>query len=140
MGNLIRTKIVNDVNKAMFWSIMIDEATDSATLEQLSVCVRFLEASADNKINVREDFLGFIELEKANAAAITDAMTDTTAAWGLDMEKLRGKGMDGASTMSGHATGVQERLRTLYPKAKYFTHCRSHCLNLVVVASCHEVR
>lgn len=56
------------------------------------------------------------------------------------MKKLRGKGMDGASTMSGHATGVQERLRKLYPKAKYFTHCRSHCLNLVVVASCHEVR
>ena len=52
---------------------------------------------------------------------------------------LVGKGFDGASTMSGHVSGVSARLQQLHPNAKYFTHCRNHALNLVVVASCHSV-
>lgn len=41
--------------------------------------------------------------------------------------------------MSGHVSGVSVRLQQLYPNAKYFTHCRSHALNLVIVASCKSV-
>jgi len=47
-----------------------------------------------------------------------------------------GKGFDGASTMSGHVSGVQARISEKFPRAKYFTHCSSHCLNLVVVHCC----
>ena len=41
----------------------------------------------------------------------------------------------GASTMSGHKSGVQERIREKHPKAVY-THCAAHSLNLVIVKSC----
>ena len=58
---------------------------------------------------------------------------------GLNMSRLVGKGFDGASNMSGHISGVSARLQQLYPKAKYFTHCRNHALNLVIVASCKNV-
>ena len=47
---------------------------------------------------------------------------------------------DGASNMSGTQSGVQARITQRYPKAKYFTHCSSHCLNLVIVASCNKVQ
>lgn len=49
-------------------------------------------------------------------------------------------GFDGALVMSGVNAGVQARITARFPKAKYFTHCSSHCLNLVIVASCNDVR
>ncbi|WAR28413.1 LOW QUALITY PROTEIN: hypothetical protein MAR_014117 [Mya arenaria] len=33
--------------------------------------------------------------------------------------------------MSGYVSGVQARITNLFPRAKYFTHCASHCINLV---------
>ena len=42
--------------------------------------------------------------------------------------------------MSGTQSRVQARITQRYPKAKYFTHCSSHCLNLVNVASCNKVQ
>ena len=51
------------------------------------------------------------------------------------MSELRSQGYDGASTMSGHKSGVQARIREKQPKAVY-THCAAHSLNLVIVKSC----
>ena len=42
--------------------------------------------------------------------------------------------------MSGSESGVQARITRQYPKAKYFTHCSSHCLNLVIVGGCTKVQ
>ena len=36
-------------------------------------------------------------------------------------------------------SGVQARITSKLPKAKFFVHCRSHCLNLAIVASCSKV-
>ena len=55
------------------------------------------------------------------------------------MTQLVGKGFDGASTMIGHVSGVLARLQELYRNAKYFTHCRNHALNLVIIAGCNNV-
>ena len=42
------------------------------------------------------------------------------------------KGYDGASVMSGHCSGVQQRVREVAPHAIY-VHCHAHVLNLVLV-------
>lgn len=44
------------------------------------------------------------------------------------------QGYDGASVMSGHCSGVQQRIKTVAPMAVYI-HCYAHCLNLVLVDS-----
>ena len=117
-----------------FFSIMADETTDSSTIEQLSICIRYLSG-----LEVREDFLGFVPLPRTDAETITTAMVEHLEQWNLDLQKWRGKGFDGAATMSGHVSGVQARITHLFPKSKYFTHCASHCLNLVIVSSCTKV-
>ena len=38
--------------------------------------------------------------------------------------------------MSGEVSGVQKRIKTIYPAARYYVHCRSHQLQLVIVNSC----
>ena len=54
-----------------------------------------------------------------NAEAISKAILNKTEEYGLDMQKLIGQDYDGCSTMAGEVSGVQKRIRELYPKA-YF--------------------
>ena len=138
-GDMIRRSIANECNSCLFWSVMADETTDVSTKEQVSVCIRYVRKNSLHKLEVCEEFLGFSSVSIANAEAITSAIVGLASGVGLNMDKLVGKGFDGASTMSGHVSGVSARLQQLYPNAKYFTHCRNHALNLVIIAGCNSV-
>ncbi|XP_062511262.1 uncharacterized protein LOC134187161 [Corticium candelabrum] len=118
---------------------MADETCDVSTTEQTAVAIRYLRISSDGSREVAEDFLGFVQLKETNAEGITDALLTKLGKWNVDVSKLRGKGFDGASTMSGHISGITTRIQQALPQAKYFTHCQNHCLNLVVVNSCKDV-
>ena len=135
LGDEIRESVVKHIEKSNFYSVMADETTDESTKTQLSICVRYL---TDN-FEVEEAFLGFVDLHKTDAETISEVPIDNVQQWGLDSSKWRGQGYDGASTMSGHVSGVQARITSKLPKAKFFVHCRSHCLNLAIVASCSKV-
>ena len=102
------------------------------------ICIRYV-CVRDEELELCKEFLGFTSVPPTGAEVITSAMDTFIKSCGLDVTKLIGKGFDGASTMSGHISGVSARLQQLYPKAKYFTHCRNHALNLVIVASCKAV-
>jgi len=114
---------------------MGNETTDESTKTQLSVCIRYLT----DTFVVEEAFVSFVELPKTDAQTISKVLINNVQQWGLDTSKWRGQGYDGASTMSGHVSGVQARITAKLPQAKYFVHCRSHCLNLAIVASCSKV-
>lgn len=139
LGNVIREKIIAKVMEAEYFSIMADETCDAGTVEQMAVCIRYITTLADGTVEIAEDFLGFIELQETNAAAISDALLTNLKKWNLDLSKWRGKGFDGAPVMAGVVNGVSQRIQQALPLAKYFTHCRNHCLHLVVVNSCHQV-
>ena len=139
VAHVIRREIVNEAMKADFFSIMVDETCDVSTTEQMSVCIRYIRRKDDGSIEVAEDFLGFVQMEETNAAAITEALLSNLRKWGINLNKWRGKGFDGAPVMAGEVSGVSVRILQAVPQAKYFTHCRNHCLNLVVVNSCKTV-
>ena len=117
---------------------MVDEATDVSTTEQVSICIRYIRDKGE-ELEVCEEFLGFCSVPSTDAETITSAIVTFINNCGLNTTRLVGKGLDGASNMSGHISGVSARLEQLYPNAKYFTHCRNHALNLVIVASCKSV-
>ena len=131
----IRDSIIEKCKEAPFFSLCADETTDVSVTEQLSLCVRYIDQST---MEVCEDFLGYMRLEKCDAESIAGVITETLQKWTLNIEKLRGLGFDGASVMSGANTRVQARLREIQPRATY-VHCRSHQLNLVLVNSCQKV-
>lgn len=130
-GKIIQENIVQEANNCEAFSLLADETADISGKEQLSVGIRYVQKDGDVTLKVKEEFLGFAELDVLNAEEITAAILRFTTNIGLDMEKLIGLGFDGCSTMAGHESGVQQRIREKYPKAIYF-HCASHRLNLVV--------
>ena len=71
------------MNSSSFYSIMADECTDIASMEELSVCGRWL---VDGK--AVEHFLGIVHAKEVNAAAITGYLLEFLNAKGLSIKKV----------------------------------------------------
>lgn len=96
--------------------------------EQLSIGIRYFNMQ---HFEVREEFLGFTEVQDLSAEGIANALINITNKYGLNMSKLIGLGFYGCSTISGRINGVQRIIRHKYPMTCFY-HCASHKLNLVI--------
>ena len=69
---LYETNIRNKIKQCMskYWSLSADETTDCATIEQVSVCARFVKEFHE----VCEEFVGFTKVSEMNASAISTAL------------------------------------------------------------------
>ena len=133
-GLHIKESIIQHVKKSKWFSIMADESTYVATKEQMTLYVRHV----DDKATVFEDFIGFVEMEKVDAEAISTAIVTAIRDVGLSMDNLRGQGYDGASVMSGEVSSIKTRIQQIQPRA-FYHHCRAHVLNLVVASTCKSL-
>lgn len=55
IGDHIRDSIIQEIKEAKYFSILCDEVTDNANLEQLSLVLRFV----DKECMIREEFVDF---------------------------------------------------------------------------------
>ncbi|XP_015377845.1 PREDICTED: uncharacterized protein LOC107172083 [Diuraphis noxia] len=125
-GELIQSEIIKKISKSNYFSVLAVETTDIAQIEQFSICIRYFE---EELVVLREDFLTFVPVHDVTGLGLATVLLNTLKELGLDLDKLRGQGYDGAATMSGNFRGVQAIVKMSYPKALY-THCVSHSLNL----------
>ena len=111
-----RNKLVEKTKTSKFYSIICDEATDVAKLEQMSVSIRHCTDDYD----INEDFLGVMSCDIGlSSASLLRFVTDMLLRCGLSF--------DGASAMKCLARLVKENIN---PFAMYF-HCFAHCNELV---------
>lgn len=126
----IRSQIVKDVQQARFFAVICDEAS-SGKQEYLSMIIRFLDSSN----TIREEFIGFHPVLKCTGQVLAEQIVEKLSSLGIDIERCRGQGYDGAAAMSSDRCGVQAVIKEKAPSAAY-VHCASHCLNLVIGHSC----
>ena len=126
MANSVIRKLLEFI-RDNFFSIMADEYTDVANLEQLSFCLRWVTDDLD----VLEKFLGFYEIPNISSGTIVQAIKDIHTRYQLTLDKYRGQCYDGASNMLGKSSGVAKQLRVIQPLAPE-THCHAHSLSLSV--------
>ena len=55
-------------------------------------------------------------MSSVSAESISAAILAYLSRIGVDLRKLVGQGYDGASTVTGHVSGVQKRIRKKYPQ------------------------
>ena len=106
---------------------MADECTDLTTIEELTICCRWVENGVPE-----EHFIEILPLKKANAESIYSALVEYCREKNIQLGRLIGMGFDGAATFSDDKTGVQRRLKELSPRA-LFVHCCCHDLQLASV-------
>ena len=132
-GNIIRETILEEIRAAGFFSIMVDEATDAANDEQLTVSLRYVHP---NTRKIQERFLAFSEcVTGVSGEAIADRILQLFSDWQLSGSYLVGQTYDGAGAMAGKNKGAAARIKEIFPKAVY-THCAAHALNLCVMKCC----
>ena len=102
---------------------MADKYTDITNKEQLSFCIR----TVDNNLEVKEDFLGFYELENIKSVTVMNAIKDILLRFNLSLQKTYKRTMEpaigwekslewsqqtysGASNMMGKKSGVATKI------------------------------
>ena len=138
MGQRVLRTILADVSMALWYSIIVDEATDVCHNEQMSFSVRWV----DNSYDIHEDTLGLIQLPNTKAETIFSAIKDVLIRCSLPHSQCRGQAYDGASNMSGIKSGVQALFKSEANRALY-VHCLAQSLNLClkdVTNTCEIIR
>jgi len=135
IGKIIQDNLVNKINRAKSFSILVDETTDISRIEQMSFCIRYVDEDPEHQFILREDFLKFVSVENTTGKNLANVILETIYSLGINPKYMVGQGYDGAAAMSGHFNGVQAIIRKIHPTALY-VHCSAHSLNLALSHSC----
>lgn len=134
-SHTIVRKICSKVRIASAFAIMVDGTQDISGHEQESICLRYI----DESFNPVEAFVGIYETSASTTGqSIANCVLDVLTRLQLPISQLRGQTFDGASNMSGIYKGCQAIIAARQPLALY-THCGSHCSNLVAEKVCSSV-
>ena len=126
MAHATLRELCSEIKNGKFYSIMMDETTDISCKEQISFCIRTVNAD----FSVNEHVMGFYQTDDTRSATLFKCLTDMAIRLGLSITDCRGQCYDGAANMSGHVSGLQSLVREQEQRALY-VHCRAHSLNLV---------
>ena len=66
-------KLSTSLKESDFFTVMVDECTDSANHERLAICFRWV----DRALEVHEEFFGLYEIPNIAADTIVSVITDT---------------------------------------------------------------
>ena len=125
MGLNVLRRLLAEIHKAHWFSLIVDEASDVSNKEQMVVCIRWI----DEEFCIHEDPVELIHLPKTDAETLSSALKDCLIRFSLPISQCRGQAYDGASSMSGHLSGLAARITNDVPTA-IFVHCFAHCTNL----------
>ena len=132
IGRYILDKLSAEVKESKYFSILADEAADISNKENLSVVLRFVDASK----SIREEFVGFYHcIEGTTGETIKTMILKVVSDLGLSMDDCRGQCYDGAGNMAGQYNGAAALIKEQHQKA-IFVHCMNHRLNLCIADTC----
>ena len=125
----ILNKIVSEINKSGYYSLMVDEAR-SHKVQELCICVRYF-----NNYEIKERLLVMknVFLDRS-AESLANTILPYLQKLGIHGIMV-GQSYDGASVMSGVNNGVQKIIRDTHEYAVY-VHCLAHRVDLVLVTAC----
>lgn len=129
---VLRPSVVQAVCASPFWSLMADESTDSATMEQLGVYVRYIDLEKDQ---ILENFLEMKCVTGHPTAeniftSLMEVLDPEDAEKKMPLSRLAGFTCDGASVMISPKEGVFGKLRRATNTKLFSTHCPPHRLVL----------
>ena len=127
MAKMVEQKVLEPIQMSDF-SLMCDETTDSANLEQAVIVLRWVD---DETYEISEDFVGLRTLELKTGEAIFQMIKSALDEFLLNFSQVKGQNYDGAYNMSGSKKGVSALVQEVEPRAIYI-HCNAHSLNLGV--------
>ncbi|XP_032882331.1 uncharacterized protein LOC116976613 [Amblyraja radiata] len=128
VGTVVENNIKEEIAKAPFIAIEVDESTVISNTAQCSTVLRYILDS-----EIKEAFKGFDKPKDRTATSVTECIFNNLDKYTC-AEKLVAQTYDGAMVMASNLNGIQAKGREKAPSA-LFTHCCAHKLNLVLSQS-----
>ncbi|XP_068916906.1 52 kDa repressor of the inhibitor of the protein kinase-like [Tenebrio molitor] len=86
-------------------SFLADETADISGVEQVSLCVRYVDLTT---LKIKEHFLQFVPTADVTGEGLAKVILNNLREFGIDKKYLRGQGYDGAAAMSDALSEVSE--------------------------------
>ena len=83
LGTTLRKTLISKINRAPFWSVILDTTSDITRRDQLSVVIRWVYIE-DEHFEISESFPGFVVVTDADA----QGLVDTTKKYFVDLVYL----------------------------------------------------
>ena len=134
MAGQILRDLLQEIREALYFSLIVDEATDISNKEQVCISLRWVDCT----LAIHEVPIEFIAVPKTDAATLTMIIKDSLIHFALPVRQCWGQAYDGASNMAGHVSGVAKRIQE-EEEAVIFVHCLAHCTNLCLQTTAKQV-
>ena len=142
-GGVIQSAAVEEIQDAVYFTIIVDGTPDISHPEQINTVICFLlYERKTNSLQIKEQFLCVEAFEKKKGVDIVKLIIDVIARLGLDIRNCRGQGYDNGPNMSCAYKGAQALTRQNHSEALYVP-CSAYSLNLAgehVVESTIEIK
>ena len=99
-------KQIQEVRKAVYFTVLADESKDTSKKEQVVVVVRYCFNNG-----IHQEFVGIAKAQSLDADGLTDIIISQLRRIDANMKNCVGQGYDGASVVAGRLNGVQKKLR-----------------------------
>ncbi|CAI7761152.1 unnamed protein product [Closterium sp. NIES-53] len=120
LATWLQTTQLEHILRSPFIGIAIDERTDRVRGKHLILYATFVRESV-----VVTEFMQLITVEKADASTLLSLLLSHLQAVGVDLQRISGISIDGASVMMGSQAGLVVRLREKLPHL-VSCHCIAH--------------
>ncbi|XP_065570287.1 zinc finger BED domain-containing protein 5-like [Artemia franciscana] len=107
------------------FAIIVDESTDKSWAKVLVIIAKYVDAN----YNVREGFLGLVDVHDASSAGQKNLIMKCLSDLGIPIQNLMGIGFDNASVNTGSVKGLGVLLKVEVPNL-FILDCTSHSLAL----------
>ena len=87
IGDQLTDRILAEVQKAKYYSVLMDEVTERLNWEQLAVVLQYVDAQDA----IQEKCMGFMQCESVTGEALAQKITDQLQKWGLPIADMRGQ-------------------------------------------------
>jgi len=138
LAQKVRNTLLENIRKSKYYGLIFDSTPDAQHREQLSEIIRYMEIDLENNnVEIKESFLGYLELKAKDAEALETVLIETLQVDNLPIADCRSQCYDNAAVMTGHISGLQQRVCKLNHRA-VFINCDNHSLNLAGLHSAQE--
>lgn len=119
-----RDELLADVGDS-YYSLIVDEVTDISVSKFMGVCIRYYSRKHKRMIT---DFLGLIPVKSCKGEDLALALLNFLRSIGLNPQKMRSIGTDGAPNMCGVNNSFYTHLKKVIPKLELFK-CVCHSID-----------
>lgn len=134
MADFVRELIVEEVNSASAFTLLVDGTKDRNKNEIISIATRYVIGSIP-----KESLISFEKSECLCAEPMTNFILEKLREFSLKLEQLLSQCYDGANVMSGEDGGIQGILQRKLNQIIPYVHCFNHRLHLVVMTAIEHI-